>query len=184
MMVGNVVDREMNSISAGFQWAVLQLIVSIPTLITLASLDTSSSAVYRDFAAHCHFGTHGTPIDTGKYLDISGGDRLFWKSLGQGILIGIFHMVVRMYFHLYNINLHMLVKFIPGWLKKNYNLIFWNALLLVESSAALSEAIQVREALTSTKNAPAGGNKWGYGQSTAILLWLPFPVCILDELFS
>jgi len=74
----------------------------------------------------------------------------------------------------------------PEPLKRNWKPLLGNFYLMTMSALALFGVLKAdwaRKGLELTTISP-GGDAWGYGQTTAILLWLPLPYSALKELLS
>jgi len=186
MMVGKFTDEEINGVSAASAWVALQLFITVPIVTTLAGVDIPDIEIHHEFAVRCPLDTQGLSTSLSKHLQSSSDSFTIWQTLGLSCLILVAYGFL--YYCLYKIRHHKLIRsFMPEWIVSNFTAVMYSSFTIIYAilcPGIVIYAEELRQALISTKNASAGGDRWGYGQTTAILLWMPFLYCGLTETLS
>lgn len=81
----------------------------------------------------------------------------------------------------------ILLRVMPEWLMRHGESIFLIPMLLVYVYDILSESVKlntIRNWIEKIGGAQFQDNQWGYGQTTAVLLWVPFFWDAIEEMTS
>ncbi|KAE9373303.1 hypothetical protein N431DRAFT_406712 [Stipitochalara longipes BDJ] len=169
MLFGQLCDSVMNKTNLTWQWLVYYMAIGIAQLLTSCVIEVPNRGVYKDLATQCH-SQYGF-INLSTYLPASekGTTTLKWYIIGAliglviGILTGVFAKII--------------AKICPAWLMKHGEITFDISVLLlnlisVVGNAVITEDVRGKLIKLSGDQLPDAG--WSYGQTTAILLWLPF----------
>ena len=184
MMIGQIVDVEINGASIGGHWIMIQFLVGLSTAITLVKLDTPGLMIHRDLAAQCSLSTQSIFTAISTYLGICSGLSKSWSCRWPGLIFLAFVIFEILHYNISKSHFQILSTLLPKWLKANWKGSLGMCLLLIYSVAAFSEAIQawwLQGMLTKIKDIHSGGNSWGYGQTIVIVLWIPFLYYLLME---
>jgi len=186
LMLGPFVSAEMNGIPGVGLWPAFHLFFVIAIIATLGKLDTEDHALLYEFATKCYFGANNLSQSTTSLLAARAYLPGFWISWGLCMLLLTVCWVL--YSQLYKILHQRFIRLLPmpEPLKRNWKPLLGNFYLMTMSALALFGVLKAdwaRKGLELTTISP-GGDAWGYGQTTAILLWLPLPYSALKELLS
>ena len=168
----------------GWPWNLFYVAICVAILVTSAAigLPDGTMSVYNQLAKECH-NQHQFP-DLSNYLSPSAGGKSALKWLGVGMAVSIGGSIL---FGVLGIALaRYLGKIIPQWVKKHGLNIFVTLLLLYYVSVIIVDAVKLNNVRRILEKMSGGvvQNDWGYGETTAILLWAPFVWATIKETVS
>ena len=172
----------------GFAWGVYYVatgIIQIATSYTLGLPDGMVS-VYKKMAKECE--SQHKLVHFAGYIGSTSSSNSAIKYLGIGVAIGVGISILGC------ILATPLAKFsrriatmIPQWLKTHSAGLIFTIILLFYTSLVILDTLMIEE-FRSTWRKISGDlfrdNEWGFGQTTAILLWAPFAWNTLKESIS
>ena len=169
MLFAQLCDCVMNKTNLTWHWQVYYLAIGIAQLLTSCVIEVPNRGIYKDLAVQCH--SQYDFMNLGSYLPTSekGTATLKWYLIGAaigfalGILSGAFAKLI--------------ARFCPVWLQKNGEITFDITILTFNVFSVVGNAIvveEIRDKLMSLSGDQLPDDGWSYGQTTAILLWLPF----------
>jgi hypothetical protein len=162
-----------------WEWQVYYIAIGIAQLATSCVVEVPNRNVYKDLATQCT--NQYQFVHVSSYLPISekGTTTLKWYIIGAvgGLVLGIFSGAFG----------KILLKITPKWLRKHGETAFFVFFLLLNLLSIISNTIvteHVRDLLEKLSGDQLADNGWTYGQTTAILLWLPFFWAAFKETIS
>jgi hypothetical protein len=162
----------------GWAWNVYYIAIGIILLITSSIINPPDSTllVYKSLAKECQNQDHFSSISS--YLSPSAIGTSALKCLGVGLAIGFGLSILGCLLAVPFTKLYTWIKsIIPEFVKKHGVKIIITIILSFYVSVIVADAIvlnEYREVLKKMGEDLAQIGGWGYGQTTAILLWGPF----------
>ena len=188
MLFAQLYDYFLNQTTLGLSWNIYYFLISFSQIGVGYSVDVPSYVfpVYFKLANECH--TQRQFINMAAYFAPTTNKSSTVKWWGIGLAIGfVAGVIARFLKPLYRWLKRMLLKIMPEWLK-THGVSIWLVLVLL---LYVCDLIMASIKLNTIRNwiAKIGGdqfqdNQWGYGQTTAVLLWLPFFWDALKQLIS
>ena len=179
MLFAQLCDNAMNKASLGWEWQLYYLAIGIAQLATSCVIEVPNRKIYKDLATQCRTQHHFINLST--YLPASEKGTMTLKWYGIGVSGGLLISVLGIVFGKF------LLKITPAWLRKHGEVTFFIIILLMNVSSIVVNAIvvgDVRNILKKLSGDQLPDNGWGYGQTTAVLLWVPFFWSLLKETMS
>jgi hypothetical protein len=179
MLFAQLSDNVMNNNHLGWEWHVYYFAIGIAQLVTSCVIEVPHRSVYKELATQCH--NQHQFIDVSTYIPASskGIGSLTWLIIGMvgGLVLGFLSGFLSA----------TLGKITPKWLRKHGETIFLIVVLLLNLTSVVSNTIvteYVRSLLKKMTGDQLPDHGWSYGQTTAILLWIPFFWTVLKETMS
>ncbi|KAF2794579.1 hypothetical protein K505DRAFT_360959 [Melanomma pulvis-pyrius CBS 109.77] len=181
MTFSQLYDSNLNGTKISILWILCHVCICIAQAIVSLTVKMPRSAisVCYDIALACHTKRHTIDISSMfKDGDIS-KFKLKWLviamgiGLGIGLLIGFLTTCVNPIRNF----LEKLGRRFPLWMQKNGWSMFWISILLVWVACLILGSVALFISRNDMKQLSSGqfnDNEWGYGQTTAVLLWTPF----------
>jgi hypothetical protein len=180
-------DKSMNETQVSGYMHLAYYGLFIAQLVTSSTIKIPQQNVYKTLAKECHkqhafFSAMST---------ISGAESAKWAGIGLGggvVLIIVIGLAVTYREHFPSFlarPFKMLWRIVPTWLKTHGDILS-NFLIMGMYASLIPENFYKLQKLRTLalQTMPAGEEEWGYGQTTAILLWLPFVLSAIKETVS
>ncbi|KAN0098706.1 hypothetical protein V8E51_014369 [Hyaloscypha variabilis] len=169
MLFGQLCDNVLNKTNLTWHWQAYYLAISFAQLVTSCVIEIPSRGIYKDLATQCH--SQYDFMNLSSYLPTSekGTTTLKWYIIGSaiGLVIGILTIAFA----------KIIARICPAWLLKHGEITFDISVLSLNLFSVIINAIvveEVRGKLIKLSGDRLPDDGWSYGQTTAILLWLPF----------
>jgi len=169
MLFAQLCDSVMNKINLTWHWQVYYVAIAIAQLVTSCVIEVPNRGIYKDLAVQCH--SQYDFMKLSNYLPTSekGTTTLKWYIIGSvmGLTLGILSIAFAKF----------IAKFCPAWLRKHGEITFDITVLSLNLFSVVLNAIvveDVRDKLIKLSGYQLPDDGWSYGQTTAILLWVPF----------
>jgi len=150
----------------------LYMLIAAAQLIALCTISIPDRSVYQEIAKQC-YDQHNF-VDISFYLNSANGKEILkWYSVGIGAFLGGAIIIailakVQVFKTVWNM--------VPAWFKKHGLAIVEMLFLGLYSAAAIGDLILAeygRQTLIESMGDQERNGDWGYGQTTAILIWFP-----------
>lgn len=183
-------DKRLNQTQGSYLLQLPYYVLFIAQLAISRSVKIPHRDVYKALAKECHEQRHFiNAVSTVSGIDAAEGAK--WGFIGMGIGFAIMLIIVFVCVFFKNIPrflkrpFQMLCDLIPSWLKRNWDLYSntWTmAMYAFVITSNFSRLQNVRK--LALQMMPAEEEDWGYGQTTAILLWVPLVLSTITETIS
>jgi hypothetical protein len=191
MLFSQSADNSMNETQAGGKWQLCYYALIFTKFVTSSFIKIPNQSAYKTLAKECH--KQHQLIDA--ISSVSDGElKLKETGIGFGIGVGFIVCIILGVTYSTYIPLvlvrqwKMMWRRIPSWLKNYAHIIiqfFVIGLYAGEIPMSFYRLEKVRKlALQTIEAQPTGAEKWGYGQTTAILIWFPFFFSAMKETIS
>jgi hypothetical protein len=179
LLFAQIADYVMNKSHLGWEWQVYYISIGAAQLATSCVVEVPNRNVYKDIAMQCH--QQHQFVDISSYLPTSekGITALKWYIIGAvgGLVLGILSGAFK----------KVLFKITPKWLQRHGQSTFFVLVLLLNLVSIVINIMaieHVRDLLKKLSGDQLPDSGWTYGQTTAILLWLPFFWASIKETIS
>lgn len=164
MLFMQLCDHMKNAAIMPWFYQPFYLTIIVAQLVASCVIDVPNEDVYKDLATQCH--EQYNFIDLSRWLFGKGTFTLKWTLVGM--VIGLVFIGLTAAFA------GVLLKLVPAWIKKHGEVIFFVAVLSLDISSVVSNVVlmmMARGDLKKLSQYSLPQNDWGYGQTTALLLW-------------
>jgi hypothetical protein len=175
-------DQSLNKATLTWDWILYYAVyaaLSLAHLIASCVIAIPNRATYRDLATQCQI--QQQLLNIADLITASEQVKTTLKCIVLVLGIGLVLVILAGFFD------KTLMKFMPDRVKKHVNRPFAIGLLLTELSFAILLAplfARIRGTLKKLSGDQLPENGWGYGEVTAILLWVPLLGSFLRETMS
>jgi hypothetical protein len=180
-------DKSMNDTQVSGYMHIVYYVLFIAQIVTSSTIKIPDQNVYKTLAKECH----KQHQFISALSTISGAESAKWAGIGLGggvvlvIVIGL-AVTYRQHFPSFlGVPFKMMWRIVPAWFKKNSDKVSNFFIMAMYASLIPENFYKVQKLRTlALQTMPAGEEDWGYGQTTAILLWLPFCLSAIKETMS
>jgi hypothetical protein len=188
ILCAQLYDYFLNQSTLGAAWNSYYSLISCVQVAFGYSISVPARVfpVYFKLANECH--TQKQFINMASYFALTSNKSSTLKWWSIGLLIGFaFAVLPKLLAKFFRWIKSILLRIMPGWLKRHGESIFMILVLLLYVYDVLSASIRlntIRNWIEKIVGARFQDDQWGYGQTTAVLLWVPFFWDAIKEMTS
>lgn len=169
-------DSMLNGTSARWQWIVYYCAIFIAQSALTTSIKIPHLKVYKSLGKECHRQNQFAIVAFLHSSTANDNGSMKWLGIVFGIGIGIAILSP-----LLIVPGKWIWNRVPELLKKYGHVVWLGVSLWIYVAATVLSALTTEFARFLVKETSASEVKWGYGQTTAILLWIPFIWAVVKE---